>query len=69
MAINPTGPIDLDASMPKESTLDKIMGGIGTAGNVMQSMQQAQALQQQQAQAKSFQDALLKYLAPQGGQP
>jgi hypothetical protein len=64
--INTTGPIDLDASMPEESTFDKIMGGIGTAGNAVNAYQQAQQLQRdkvaQQAQAaqqqRTFTDIL-----------
>lgn len=31
------GPIDLNANQPRESTFDKIMAGIGTAGNIWQA--------------------------------
>jgi phage-related tail protein len=65
MPITPAGPINLDATMPEESTFDKWMGGIGAAGNVFQAMQQRQQLQQAQA-PRSFQDALQAYM--QAGQ-
>jgi hypothetical protein len=62
MPINPVGPIDLDAQMPEESTFDKIMGGIGTAGNVWQTMQQqAQRQQQQAAQPQTLKQALQRF--------
>lgn len=66
MPINPAGPIDLDATMPRESTFDKIMGGLGTAGNVMQAMQQRQQMQQAAGPQRNYMDALRAYM--QAGQ-
>src|SRR5690606_23704042 len=35
--VRTTGPIDVNANMPQEGLLDKILGGIGTAGNLWQA--------------------------------
>jgi len=49
MPINPIGPVDLNANMPRESTFDKILAGVGAAGGAYQSYQQGQRQQEQEA--------------------
>lgn len=73
MPMNTAGPVDLNANMPTESTFDKIMGGIGTAGNVWQSYEQQQkadALAKQTADNQGNQQrSLMELLAKvYGGQ-
>ena len=69
--VQTAGPVNLDASLPQESTFDKIVGGIGTAGSAIGAYQQVQQAQkdkaQQQAQQAAQQRTLMEMLRVFGG--
>ena len=74
MPITPTGPVDLNANMPTESTFDKMMGAAGSVGNVWQAYEQQQkadAIATQTAENQGTQQrSLMELLAKvYGGQP
>ena len=48
MPLNPQAPVDVNAGMPKESALDKILGVAGGIGGAMQAYKQEQRGQQTQ---------------------